>query len=122
MLQLFGISIGERYTSLGPRTASRKEFVRFEIDLSTWEPRHVPAGVEVRRGLDELERVRRNRSDLPTEFYLDRVRAARRPYLGFFDGQIGHISWLFTPSDRPRLIALGDGEVELDGAFTLPEA
>jgi len=105
-----------------PRIASRKEFVRFEIDLSTWEPRHVPAGVEVRRGLDELERVRRNRSDLPTEFYLDRVRAARRPYLGFFDGQIGHISWLFTPSDRPRLIALGDGEVELDGAFTLPEA
>jgi len=105
-----------------PRISSRKQFVRFEIDLLTWEPPRATAGVEVRHGVDELERVRRHRSDLPTEFYLDRVRAARRPYLGFFDGQIGHISWLFTPNDRPRLISLGDGEVELDGAFTLPGA
>ena len=108
--------------AIKPRVASRKQFVRFEIDLNTWEPRAAPATVDVRHGLDELERVRRRRAHLPTEFYLDRVRGARRPYLGFHDGQIGHISWLFTPSDRPRLIELGSGEVELDGAFTLPEA
>jgi GNAT superfamily N-acetyltransferase len=78
--------------------------------------------VEVRQGLDELERVRRHHGHLPTEFHLDRLRGAHRPYLGFHDGRIGHISWLFTPGDHPRLIALGRAEVELDGAFTLPEA
>ncbi len=106
-----------------PRIASRKQFVRFEIDLRTWTPPPAPAAsVEVRHGLDELERVRGQRPDLPIEFHLGRVRGARRPYLGFHDGQVGHISWLFTPGDHPRLIVLGSSEVELDGAFTLPEA
>ena len=109
--------------AIKPRLGSQTHFIRFEIDLQTWQPPWTPpASVEVRRGLDELERLRRGEPRLPTEFYLDRLRGARRPYLGFHDGRIGHISWLFTPGDRPRLITLGPDEVELDGAFTLPEA
>jgi RimJ/RimL family protein N-acetyltransferase len=50
------------------------------------------------------------------------LRRVRRPYLGFCDGEIGHVSWLFTPRDRSRLIVLRPEEVELDGAFTLPAA
>lgn len=109
--------------AIKPRLASRTQFVRFAIDLQAWEPpRAAPPSVQVRHGLDELERVRQRDEALPSEFYLDRLRGARRPYLGFQDGRIGHISWLFTPGDRPRLIALGPDEVELDGAFTLPAA
>jgi GNAT superfamily N-acetyltransferase len=109
--------------AIKPRLVSRTQFVRFAIDLRTWEPPRAAApSVEIRRGLDELERLRQRDEPLPSEFYLDRLRGARRPYLGFYDGRIGHISWLFTPGDRPRLIALGPDDVELDGAFTLPEA
>jgi len=111
------------FDAIRPRLVSRTQFVRFAIDLETWRPPHAaPSSVEVRHGLDELERLRRHREDLPSEFYLDRLRGARRPYLGFHDGRVGHISWLFTPVERPRLITLGPDEVELDGAFTLPEA
>ena len=96
---------------------------RFEIDLEHWKPPcATPSSVEVFHGLEELERLRRCRPGLPPQFYLDRLRGARRPYLGFCDGEIGHISWLFTPGDRSRLIVLRPEEVELDGAFTLPEA
>ena len=109
--------------AIRPRLVSRTQFVRFAIDLETWKPPcAAEASVEIRHGLDELERLRQRSGGLPSEFHLDRLRGARRPYLGFHDGQIGHISWLFTPDDRPRLITLGPDEVELDGAFTLPAA
>ena len=109
--------------AIKPRLASQTRFVRFAIDLHAWEPpRPTPPSVEIRHGLEELERLRRRQGGLSSEFHLDRLRGARRPYLGFCDGQIGHISWLFTPDDRPRLIVLRPEEVELDGAFTSPEA
>jgi hypothetical protein len=109
--------------AIRPRLVSRTQFVRFAIDLETWNPpRAAEPSVEIRHGLDELERLRQRSGGLPSEFHLDRLRGARRPYLGFYDGQIGHVSWLFTPVDRPRLITLGPDEVELDGAFTLPAA
>jgi ribosomal protein S18 acetylase RimI-like enzyme len=109
--------------AIRPRLASRTQFVRFAIDLRTWEPpRSAPPAVQVRQGLYELVRLRGSDEALPSEFYLDRLRGGRRPYLGFVEGRIGHISWLFTSDDRPRLIALGPDEIELDGAFTLPAA
>jgi GNAT superfamily N-acetyltransferase len=110
------------FQALKPRLASRMRCVRFAIDLHDWAPPRATPSVEVRHGIAELERLRQRRAGLPPQFYLDRLRGVRRPYLGFWDGQIGHISWLLTPSDRPRLIVLGPEEVELDGAFTLPEA
>src|SRR5262249_2126761 len=104
------------------RLSSKTRWVRLAIDLDAWQPRSIPPSVEIRRGIEELERLRERREGLPSEFYLDRLRGGCRPYLGFWDGQIGHISWLFTPEQGSRLIDLGAGEVELDGAFTLPEA
>lgn len=103
------------------RMRSTIEFVRLGVDLQAWEPIVPAPSVEVRSGLEELERLRRTRR-LPPQFYLDRLRGARRPYLGFVDGEIGHISWLFTPGAGRRLLPLQPDEVELDGAFTLPQA
>lgn len=96
------------------------DFVRFAVDLATWQPAGTtdPA-VEIRRGLIDLRAVRASLA-APRQFYEDRVRGARRPYLGLYDGSVGHISWVFTPGDRTRLIRLRPGEVELDGAYTFP--
>lgn len=97
------------------------DFVRLAVDLAAWQPPSAtdPA-IVIRRGLDALVRARANLA-APRQFYEDRVRRARRPYLGFWNGSVGHISWMFTHEDRTRLIRLHPGEVELDGAYTFPD-
>jgi GNAT superfamily N-acetyltransferase len=60
-------------------------------------------------------------SPLPVQFFQDEMHGASRPYLGLWEGQVGHISWLFTTGGYGRrlaLVRLGPGDVELDGAFT----
>jgi GNAT superfamily N-acetyltransferase len=101
----------------------RLRFVQFRIDLETWEPGPSPAApLEVRKGMDELVRFReRADSALPVQFFQDEMHGAARPYLGLWRGEVGHISWLFTAGGHGRrlhLVALGPGDVELDGAFT----
>jgi hypothetical protein len=79
-------------------------------------------GVEAREGtLEELVRFRTDTPALPTQFYGDQIHGVRRFYLGFVDGHIGHISWVFTSVDRPQQMRLGPGDIMLDGAYTRPE-
>ena len=109
--------------ALRSRAWQRLRFVQFRIDLQSWEP-GPPADppLEIRKGLGALARFREHAEPpLPVQFYQDQMRGADRPYLGLWQGQVGHISWLFTEGGRGRrldLIALGPGDVELDGAFT----
>jgi len=109
------------YEAIRTRLYSGGDYVRFAVDLTAWQP---PAAtdpaIEIRRGLAELVRARTSLA-APPQFYEDRVRGARRPYLGVWNGGVGHISWVFTHDDRTRLIRLRPGEVELDGAYTFPE-
>lgn len=105
------------------RTWQSKRFVQFRLDLETWDPGPLPAPpLEVRHGLPELIRFRESAADpLPVQFFQDEMHGATRPYLGLWDGGVGHISWLFTAGGRGRrlcLVRLGPGEVELDGAYT----
>jgi predicted GNAT family acetyltransferase len=105
------------------RTWQRLRFVQFRIDLEAWKPGPPPTPpLEVRAGLSELIRFRECvRSTLPVQFFQDEMRGAARPYLGLWQGEVGHISWLFTTGGHGRrlhLVQLGPGEVELDGAFT----
>jgi GNAT superfamily N-acetyltransferase len=105
------------------RTWQSKRFVQFRLDLAAWEPGPPPTPpLEVRNGLLELIRFR-ERADgaLPVQFFQDEMHGARRPYLGLWQGEVGHISWLFTADGRGRrlrLVRLGPDEVELDGAYT----
>lgn len=105
------------------RTWQSTRFVQFRLDLEAWEPGPPPPPpLEVRTGLPELRRFREHASEaLPVQFCQDELRGASRPYLGLWQGEVGHISWLFTAAGhgrRLRLVHLGPDEVELDGAYT----
>jgi GNAT superfamily N-acetyltransferase len=110
--------------ALGSRAWQRLRFVQFRIDLDEWEPGPPPAlPLEIRKGMEALTRFREcARSPLPVQFFQDQMHGASRPYLGLWQGEVGHISWLFTAGGHGRrlnLVQLGPGDVELDGAFTL---
>jgi predicted GNAT family acetyltransferase len=78
--------------------------------------------VEAREGtLEELRRFRENRR-LPAQFYLDLTHGARRFYLGFADGVVGHISWVYAEGDHVPHMRLGPGEIMLEGAYTFGAA
>jgi predicted GNAT family acetyltransferase len=109
--------------ALRSRAWQRVRFVQFRIDLRAWTPPPPPSPpLEVRRGLPELVRFRDGApSTLPVQFFQDEMHGAERPYLGLWDGGVGHISWLFTAGGHGRrlhLVDLGPHDVELDGAFT----
>jgi GNAT superfamily N-acetyltransferase len=99
-------------------------FVRFHVDLEAWQIRggQLAGGIEVRRGrLAELACHRRRTPGLPRQFYVDQTHGVHRFYVGLVSGRVGHISWVFTPPDRPPQMQLGPGDIMLDGAYTLPE-
>lgn len=105
------------------RAWQRLRFVQFRIDLDAWEPGPPPMpSLDIRKGLPELIRFREHAgSALPVQFFQDEMHGASRPYLGLWQGEVGHISWLFTSGERGRrlrLVQLGPDDVELDGAFT----
>lgn len=104
------------------RLYSRGRFGRWEIDLTAWTPAPPPPGpVEVRRvSLEELARLRDDvREPLPAEFYADAFHGARHCYVAFCEGQVAHVSWLFTTEDLTRQVRLRPGEVELNFAYTV---
>ena len=105
------------------RFFSRARFGRWETDLTRWVPPPPPTGpVEIRRLDPEgLAQVRRSAgTPLHWEFYADLLHGARCCYVGWYDGQIAHISWLLTSADMTRTIHLEPGEVELNYAYTEP--
>ena len=109
--------------ALRSRAWQRLRLVQFRIDLDAWEPGSPPIpSLEIRKGLPELIGFREHAgSELPVQFFQDEMHGATRPYLGLWQGEVGHISWLFTSGGRGRslnLVRLGPGDFELDGAFT----
>jgi hypothetical protein len=99
-------------------------FIRFQVDLGSWPAGGTAgaAGIVAREGRrEELIRFRCTARGLPREFYADQTHGASRFYLGFVDGRIGHISWVFSARDRPPQIQLQDDEVMVDCAYTCHE-
>jgi predicted GNAT family acetyltransferase len=102
----------------------RHQYVRFRVNLAEWritEPSTRP-GVEAREGtFEELKRFRDYRAGLPIQFYSDMLHGARRFYLGLVDGEIGHISWVYTHEDHVHHMRLAPGEIMLEGAYTFAD-
>lgn len=97
--------------------------VQWRLDLADWKPRiGNPPKLAVRRGsLEEISCFRNawTGPPLPFEFSADRIYGVQWFYLGIWEGQIAHITWVFTQADRGANIKLGPGEVEIRLAHTL---
>ena len=109
--------------ALGDKIYWEGRYVRLRVDLATWVDQPEPPGpLEVRRGsLAELARYREARPWLPVQFYEDRLHGARQFYAGYWNGELAHVSWVFTHEDRTPQVALAPGEAELNGAYTVKE-
>jgi hypothetical protein len=113
---------GRAATSVARFLFWRLSCVRLRLDVRDFVAlENRPAQLEVRRGvLAELEAFRRKRSDLPIDFFIDRFHPTRWFYLGFWEGELAHVSWISAGDDNWRLIRLGPSEVEVRFVFTLP--
>ncbi len=98
-------------------------FVVYRLRLTAALPvGRIPSGVEFKEvNTEQLNELRKGRSDLPEYFYRDEIdNAAMRCWVGLKDGRLGFITWV---SDRGSsdLVRLGDKEAELAYAYCLNE-
>jgi hypothetical protein len=95
---------------------------RFRVDLDAWRPSvSPPESLAVRAGLlPELISMRSHGRRLPAEFHVDELHDARAFYVGMWNGELAHISWVFTHESRNELLRLQRGEVEIRYSYTLP--
>jgi GNAT superfamily N-acetyltransferase len=108
------------------RLSEEQRFIRFALGLDQASVLAAPGPfIEVREGVEALRGFRRRHDGpLPIQFVFDEVKGARRPYLGCWEGEVGHVSWLFAhddPAGRVRRLDLLPGEIEIDGCFTFAE-
>lgn len=69
--------------------------------------------------LERLKRAREKRTDLPNEFWRDRISGASHCATLELNGELGGIVWAYDyPAERP-IIVLEPGEAELSTSYTL---
>ncbi len=80
-----------------------------------------PAGFRFHAdALDRLGELRKGRTDLPNEFWRDKVNGARYCCLAEEDGRLAAITWMYDyPAKRPILL-LAPGDAEAVGTYILP--
>lgn len=67
-----------------------------------------------------LNEFRRSRN-LPKEFHCDQTHDARDFILGFWEGEVAYIHWIFHQNARTRFLNLGNDCAEVGYMVTLPE-
>jgi ribosomal protein S18 acetylase RimI-like enzyme len=108
--------------SLIPNLYRLESVSRWRLDLASFDGAAVPPGIVVRQDHAALDSLRRQSPEqLPEDFFVDRVCGVSRFYLGLRQGQVGHISWVFSPADPTPDIDLGPREVEIRYVHTLRE-
>ena len=95
---------------------------RWKLDLVAFGGQKDSSAVVAREDKAGLESLRTHSSrDLPEAFLVDRICGATRFYMGLRDGQVGHISWVFSGADPTPDISLRPGEVEIRYVHTMPK-
>lgn len=71
--------------------------------------------------LQQLKEIRQNCPKLPEEFFCDIFEGARTCFVGFVDGKVAHIMWVFFANEGSRFFNLREKKAEINYAVTLPE-
>ncbi len=71
--------------------------------------------------LQQLKEIRQNYPKLPEEFFCDIFEGGKTCFVGFVDGKVAHIMWVFFHKDRSRFFNLKEKEAEINYGVTLPE-
>ena len=98
-------------------------FIVYRLQWSRALPEgKIPAGLEFREvGRDELNELRRDRSDLPEYFYRDlNDEAAGRCWVALENGRLGFVTWV-SHRGSSGLVRIGSGEAELAYIYCLKE-
>ncbi|WP_075109833.1 GNAT family N-acetyltransferase [Halofilum ochraceum] len=67
-----------------------------------------------------LNEFRQSR-DLPKEFYCDQTHDAHDFILGFWEGEVAYIHWIFHENAKTRFLKIGEDCAEIGYMVTLPE-
>jgi len=96
-------------------------FLVFERDLRRELPDvELPPGIEIASpSLEDLGRLREGR-DLPREFFCDQLHDARTCCVGFCDGEIAYVHWVYSKGEYSRFLNLGQDVCEINHVTTLP--
>ena len=71
--------------------------------------------------VQELQKIRENHPKLSEEFFCDIYEGAKTCFVGFVDGKVAHIMWVFFAGDRSRFFNLEEKEAEINYAATLSQ-
>ena len=72
--------------------------------------------------LEELKKYRKENINLPREFYVDQTHGGTELYLGFYEGNLALIGWVFKKGEYSRFFSFEDGSTcELNYIITLPQ-
>ena len=71
--------------------------------------------------LGELKCLRKNRTDLPPDFYCDESLKFKTPCVALVNGELAAILWIVSPEEHSRFLELNDGDVEYNYSFVLPQ-
>jgi hypothetical protein len=73
-----------------------------------------------RQNYDTLNNFRKSQQ-LPREFYCDQSYGITDFFLGFWNGKLAYIQWVFHSGTKSRFLRIGDGCAEINYMLTLPE-
>lgn len=69
-----------------------------------------------------LDKLRKDRDDLPREFYVDKTHGGGKFYLVLLDSDPVYIQWLFTKGEFSKFCDIQDEKtVELQFGYTIPK-
>ncbi len=92
------------------------EFPVYRLRLTDGLPEaQIPPDIDVHEATrEELEQLRRDRTDLPEYFYRDRNDASvGRCWVGVHEGQLGFIMWISCGERSSDMVEIGKADAEL---------
>lgn len=115
----------ETINRIKSRYFSITKFDLFGCDLTSFNASSFNAEPDIEYCLgdiDELNKYRSEHPDLPREFYVDQTHGGKEFLLGYFNGELAQICWVFRKGDYSRFFDIvNETSCELNYIITLPK-